>query len=206
MRTILTCMCALGLSVIGAAAQTSQSQSGQQQQQQRQQTAPSQPLQNVVTFTGCVYQPSDDPTLYAIRRMDMEKGTSSGSSSSTSSQRTSPGTSQSSQSNSSDRTDGARTSSSSGAASGHGRTEGAWYRLTSGAAQDLKPYVGQRVRVNGQLTPGRDTQGNDIVIHQITPEKTVVTAIDLKPAPQLSIASITPLGGSCNATATASQH
>jgi hypothetical protein len=53
---------------------------------------------------------------------------------------------------------------------------------------------------NGQLTPGRDPQGNDVII-QITQEKTVVTAIDLKPAPQLSIASITPLGGTCNATA-----
>jgi hypothetical protein len=151
----------------------------------------------VVTFTGCVYQPSDDPTVYAIRRMDMDKGSSSSASSSTSADRTSSNTSQT---NSSSRTGGSSSSSAGTTSSDQRRTEGAWHRLTPSVAQDLKPYVGQRVRVNGQLTPGRDPQGNDVII-QITQEKTVVTAIDLKPAPQLSIASITPLGGTCNATA-----
>jgi hypothetical protein len=51
--------------------------------------------------------------------------------------------------------------------------------------------------VNGQLTPGRDPQGHEIVIHRISPEKTAVTAIDLQPAPQLSISLITPLGETC---------
>jgi hypothetical protein len=69
--------------------------------------------------------------------------------------------------------------------------------LTASASEDLKRYVGQRVRINGQLTPGRDPKGNDVVIHRITPEKTVVTTIDLQPAPQLSISSISPLEGSC---------
>ena len=194
---------AAAFGVMSAAAQTPQStQPGQskappQQQEQRQQDKPT-PLSNVVTMTECVHQTSDQPTVFAIRRLD-HADTSAG--------RSQPGSREGSQSQSSTEgkpseraADAGKAGSDKSAAADTHETEGAWYRLTANASQNLKQHVGQRVRVNGQLTPGRDERGHDVVIHRITPEKTVVTAIDLKPAPQLSIASITALSGSCDAT------
>jgi hypothetical protein len=76
-------------------------------------------------------------------------------------------------------------------------TEGALYRLAPPTGQDLKQFTGRRVEIVGQLMPGRDEKGADVVIHRIEPDKTVVTAIDLKPAPELRVSSMRELPGSC---------
>jgi hypothetical protein len=85
---------------------------------------------------------------------------------------------------------GATASSAPGA-----RTDGAWYRLMGDAK--LKEHVGQRVRITGTVTPGKDEKGADIVIHRIQPDRVSVTSIDLKPAPQLSIQTISEIAGEC---------
>jgi hypothetical protein len=200
MKVILALACAAGLGVTSAAAQTAQStppaQSNTQQNQQNQSSGSNEPkaLQNVVSMSGCVYQTSDQPTLFAIKRMDHDSTSASSAQTSTTDRQSTTSSDTNSTSRSTNSTDTHATQPGS-----TGSTEGAWYRLTQNATQNLKQYVGQRVQVNGQLTPGRDTKGNDIVIHRITPDKTVVTAIDLQPAPQLSISSITPLSGTCTA-------
>ncbi len=46
--------------------------------------------------------------------------------------------------------------------------------------------------------PGKDEKGADVVFHHIEPGKVTVTALDLKPAPQLQIQSITAAQGQCS--------
>jgi hypothetical protein len=138
-----------------------------------------------------VYQASDRPTLFALR------GTADQT------QRTVQGNQpqgQTGQGQTAEGQTGAATGTA-GIAGGTMGTEGAWYRLMPEGTQDLKPYEGQAVRVSGTLIPAKDPKGADVVIHRIEPQKTVVTALDLQPAPQLRIQSITPLdGATCPAT------
>lgn len=139
---------------------------------------------NALTLTGCVYQLSDDPTLFALRRMD---GTSVSASASA---------------GSADRSVAGAIGTTGVAA---GAEAGAWYRLGPDAQRDLSRYVGQRVEVNGRLTPGRDERGADVVVHRIEPDRVTVTALDLQPAPQLSISTIVPATGTCDAAAPAAR-
>jgi hypothetical protein len=180
----------------GGAAVAQQSQ--QQEQQQKQPQQQQQPEQNEqqkpsgapqaqsMTFTGCVYQATDQPTMFALQRAEGMTGTSGTSSSGSTAGSSGAGA-------------GTAGSTSGSASSTAGtREQGAWYRLSPSATQDLKQYVGQMVRISGSVTPGRDEKGADVVIHRIEPERVTVTAVDLKPAPQLQIQSITQAQGECS--------
>jgi hypothetical protein len=79
--------------------------------------------------------------VFAIRRMDESKA---GVPSSAGAAGERPATSTSSTGATSSNT----TSTDQKPSSGAQNTEGAWYRLTPMATQDLKQYIGQRVRVN----------------------------------------------------------
>jgi hypothetical protein len=172
-----------------AAAQQPQQQPQSQQQQQSQQQKPSASKQGQsMTLTGCVYQTTDQPTNFALQRTDAISGPSAAgtSGSSGASSGTTPGATSG--------TSG--TTGAAGSAAG-ARDQGAWYRLSSSATQDLKQYVGRAVRISGTVIPGKDEKGADVVVHHIEPGKVTVTALDLKPAPQLQIQSITQAQGQC---------
>jgi hypothetical protein len=183
-RTILAALCASTAS-FAVAAEHSQTPQSQPQKPQSQESQQSQMQKQTVSLTGCVFQASDQPTLFALQRTNDTKA----------GQTAQAGTSQ-------ERTEKGQSGAATGTAgtSGAGMAgmkgaEGAWYRLTLEGTRDLKQYKGQAVRVSGTLVPGKDSKGADVVIHRIEPEKTVVTAIDLQPAPQLRIQSISPLAG-----------
>jgi hypothetical protein len=191
MRTILGTLCAGTASLALAAAQTPQSQPQTAQSPPAQQTQQSQTQRRSVSLTGCVYQASDQPTLFALRGTgDQTQKTAQGN----------QPQGQTGQGQSAEGQTGAATGTT-GTTGGTKGTEGAWYRLTPEGTQDLKQYTGQAVRVSGTLVPGKDPKGADVVIHRIEPQKTVVTAIDLQPAPQLRIQSISSLtGATCPTT------
>lgn len=171
---------------------------GQQQKTPQQQTGGQQPSQSQsrsASMTGCVFQLSDDPSMYALNVINEPTATGTSGQS---------GTTQ-------NRSDTAGTTGKTGATGTAGATGGAaagttnasqqnlagtWYRL-SGSQSDLKQYVGKAVRVSGNLVPGKDEKGADVVIHRIEPQKLTVTALDLRPAPHLSVQSITQAQGQC---------
>jgi hypothetical protein len=124
-----------------------------------------------ITLTGCVYEASDDPRLFAFQRI------STGS-------------------------HGSANLSLSTYGSGPGRiavtaTRG-WYRLSKNAVQDLRQFTGRRVSLKGTVTPGRDMDGAEVVIHETLADEVEVKAFDLRPAPELEIDTITAAQGSCN--------
>ena len=186
MKRTLSAVGIAGILGVAAAAQQ-QSQQPQQQQQQSQQQKPSASAQGQqVTLTGCVYQATDQPTTFALQRMDNMSGSSaSGTSGSTA--------------GSSGATSGAASGASgtTGAAAG-AREQGAWYRLSPSGTEDVKQYVGRPVRISGTVTPGKDEKGADVVVHRIEPGKVTITTLDLKPAPQLQIQSIAAAQGQCS--------
>jgi hypothetical protein len=50
----------------------------------------------------------------------------------------------------------------------------------------------------GHRDTGRDVDGAEVVIHEILPDEVEVRALDLRPAPELKIGTITAAQGSCN--------
>jgi hypothetical protein len=207
-RTLLALTWAAAAGIGVAAAQSQQqpqqkpgqqpAQQGQEQQQERQQTP--QAKGQMVTFTGCVYQASDEPTMFALRSMSEQSQAGASAAGQTGAgaagrpETGATGTAGASSAGTAG-TAGAGAGARAGAAAQG--ADGAWYRLSGSAAQDLKQYVGQGVRVSGTIMPGRDEKGADVVVHQIQPDKVTVTALDLKPAPQFQIQSITKTQADC---------
>lgn len=131
-------------------------------------------------LTGCVYRTSDQPTVLALMRMDNSGDAAAQPAAPTGDAgRAAPAP-----------------AGTSGATAGPGAGS-AWYRLSSADQSDVTRYVGQRVRITGTVTPGRDAAGADVVIHRLEPNRTTITAVDIQPAPELAIRSITPMSGSC---------
>jgi hypothetical protein len=128
---------------------------------------------NSITVTGCVYQASDDATLFAFQRTST--GFHGSASLAISTFGNGPGT------------------------AGVTRTRG-WYRLSKNAVQDLRQFTGRPVSLKGTVIPGRYVDGAEVVIQEILPDKVEVevTAFDLRPAPELKIERITVAKGSCN--------
>ena len=126
-----------------------------------------------ITLTGCVYQASDDPRLFAFQRIST--GSYGSASSTIGTFGGGPGT------------------------AGVTKTRG-WYRLSTNADQDLRQFTGRRVSLKGTVIPGRDVDGGEVVTHEILPDRVgvEVTAFDLRPAPELKIDTITAAQGSCN--------
>jgi hypothetical protein len=124
-----------------------------------------------IALTGCVYQASDDPRLFAFQRI------STGSYGSASS--------------------AIGTFGGGPVTAGVTKTSG-WYRLSTNAAQDLRQFTGRRVTLKGTVIPGRDVDGGEVVIHEVLPDEVDVRAFDLRPAPELKIDTITAAQGSCN--------
>ena len=126
-----------------------------------------------ITLTGCVYQASDDPKLFAFQRIST--GFYGSASLAISTYGSGPG------------------------AAGVTKTRG-WYRLSKNAVQDLRPFTGRSVSLKGTVIPGRDLDGAEVVVHEILPDKVEmeVRAFDLRPAPELKIDTITAAQGSCN--------
>jgi hypothetical protein len=157
-----------------------------QAQQQPQPSAQSQPSSNAapVTFNGCVYRVADQPTMFALERTADADTTGTQTSGAT-------------------RQPGAPAAGgavgTSGTLPADARSDvaaGTWYRLSSTASDNLADHVGP-VRITGTVAPGRDEKGADVVVHRIDGNKVTVTAVDLKPAPQLTIQSITHVEGQC---------
>ena len=113
-----------------------------------------------ITLTGCVYQASDDPTLFAFQRIST--GFYGSASLAISTYGSGPGT------------------------AGVTKTRG-WYRLSKNAVLDLRPFTDRPVSLKGTVIPGRDVDGADVVVHEILPDKVEVEvrAFDLRPAPEL---------------------
>lgn len=210
-----SCSAIFAAATVGAqtqgAGQNTTPPSGQQpstqQSNQTQQTNRTQQNQNV-TFTGCVYQVSDQPNVFALQRISdqMTTGTSGQSGAAASSGASGTTTAGSPGSSSGTSAASGRTSSgtSTGTAGTSGSTSamnqkdlGGWYRLSG--TQDLKQYAGRAVRITGSVTPGKDEKGADIIIHRIEPQRVTVTSVDLKPAPQLMVQSVTQAQGTCSA-------
>ena len=124
-----------------------------------------------ITLTGCVYQASDDPTLFAFQRISRGSYGSAGLAIGTFG--SGPGT------------------------GGITKTRG-WYRLSKNAVQDLRQFTGRSVSLKGTVMPGRDVDGAEVVIHEILPNEVEVRAFDLRPAPELKIDTITAAQGSCS--------
>lgn len=241
-RTFLGITCAAALALIPAAAGGQQSSPGTQQQprnpqtqgqggsqgqgqtQQGQQGQAGQQKGRTVTLTGCVYQASDQPAMYALRDMGTaggsermgsatgQPGTGQTTQGQTGQGQTTQGQTAQGQARTSGTQSGTGTAGTqagttgTAATSGGAQAGGGWYRLAPGAQQDLKEFRGKRVEISGTVTPGRDEKGADIVIHRIEPDRTTVTAIDLKPAPQLSINTIRAAGGTCVPAASGAQQ
>jgi hypothetical protein len=192
------------LATIGAHAQqqtTTQSQTSPQQQNQ-----PSATTSHAVTFSGCVYEAADEPNVFAFQREPGVNGASSPAVSTTGSAAAGTATTTAGGGATATGTSGTTSTTTSGAASqtGTSGTPGTanskaagWYRLSSSAVQDLKQYAGRAVRISGTVVSPRDENGADLVIHDIGPNTITVTTVDLTPAPELKIQSVTPEQGSC---------
>lgn len=73
------------------------------------------------------------------------------------------------------------------------------YRLDD-KGQLLKGHVGQHVEVRGTVTPAPDEKGPDVVTtrrENIGVPTTVVTTVDLKPAPRLDVKAVKRVPGTC---------
>lgn len=194
-RTIIGVTLAVALSPVAAGAQTPQ-------QKPSTQTPQPQAAGRSITVSGCVYQLTDQPTTFALRGMDGQ-GTAQSGTSATTGTSGRPNPSGTTGTSGTAGTPGTSGTGTTGTPSGSGMAgsgseanmDGAWYRLMGDAK--LKEHTGQRVRISGSVTPGKDDKGADIVIHRIQPNKVTVTSIDLKPAPQLNIQSITQIAGQC---------
>jgi hypothetical protein len=135
-------------------------------------------LQRPITIRGCVHQIADQPGRFALRGI------------------------QSAESASADVPVGSvgRAPGSAAATAGAaGEPVTAWYQLGEQSEQNLERHVGQHVEVTGELMPGRDERGADVVIHRLQPDRLTVTAVDLRPAPLLEIHSISPGTAPCEA-------
>ena len=62
---------------------------------------------------------------------------------------------------------------------------------------NLKAHVGHRVEVTGTVTASTDEKGVDAALARITPEKTVVTTVDVKPAPLLTASNVKMIAANC---------
>lgn len=211
-RTILALTCAVATAAVTTAAQTPQPKPQPQQQQEQQKQQPTQKPQSQmaqqkqIMLTGCVYQATDQPTMFALQRTTQDHP----------GEKDKPGMHAEGKPEMSGKPETAGKPGSTGQPTtgeteamarqgeprtGRGGEIGAWYQLSSDASKDLEQYVGKAVRVNGMLEPGKDEKGVDIVIHRVTRHATAVTAIDLKPAPRLKIQDITPTEGKCETKA-----
>jgi hypothetical protein len=151
----------------------------------RQQSRPGQDPKQVTSLTGCVHQASDQPTLFALQRIG--DGTA---------QPTPQGGQPQGQTGQGQAAEGQGTATgTAGSSPAVSENEGTWYRLLPEGTQDLKQYTGQVVHVTGTLVPGKDAKGGDVLVHPIDQHRGTVTAIDLVPAPQVRIQSISPLAG-----------
>ncbi|HUK34789.1 MAG TPA: hypothetical protein VLV86_12790, partial [Vicinamibacterales bacterium] len=175
---LFTLVCTAGAAVAASAGQSSsQSQSTAAQSQSSGQ-------QHSVTLSGCVYQTSDQPDVFALERTPQASaGTVTGTSG--------VGSASTSTSNSSSSSSGASSADAGGRRSG-------WYRLSSTGTQQLSQYVGKAVRVDGTVRTPQEQNGGEVVVHEIRPNQVTITTIDLKPAPELRIQSITPTQGDCS--------
>ena len=72
------------------------------------------------------------------------------------------------------------------------------YRVTG---TNLKAHVGHRVEITGTVTT--DEPGVDAVLARITPEKTVVTTVDVKTAPLFTVSNVKMIAANCTVTALA---
>jgi len=185
-----------GLAMILAAAMATATSAATQSQTSSTRSAGA--AEQSVTLTGCVTEASDQANLFALKRMDQNSGGNSAGATSTTGNSTSDTARRQNQSGGAASTSAAGTS---GTRAPNANTEGAIYRLAAPTTQNLKQFVGRRVEIMGHVMPGRDEKGADVVIHRIEPDKTVVTAIDLKPAPQLMVSSIRELQGTCTTPA-----
>jgi hypothetical protein len=68
------------------------------------------------------------------------------------------------------------------------------YRVSG---SDLKAHAGHRVEVTGTVTTPKDEPGVDAALARITPEKTVVTTVDVKTAPILTASNVKMVAGNC---------
>lgn len=62
---------------------------------------------------------------------------------------------------------------------------------------NLKAHVGHRVEVTGTVTASKDEKGVDAALARITPDKTVVTTVDVKPAPLLAASNVKMIASTC---------
>lgn len=79
-----------------------------------------------------------------------------------------------------------------------GAMQAPFYRLDDTGTPGLKQHVDKRVEITGTVTPAKDEKGADVV--SVTQQKTIgittttIRAIDLKPAPTLSVKSVKATG------------
>jgi hypothetical protein len=145
-----------------------------------------QPSRNAapVTFNGCVYRVSDQPTMFALERT-ADADTTGTQTSGAATRQPAPA---------------AGAVGTAGTLPADARSNavvGTWYRLSSPPSENLADHVGQPVRITGSVVPGRDDKGSEVVVHRIEGNKVTVTAVELKPAPQLTIQSISHVEGQC---------
>ena len=177
-RLILGVAAAASIGAGAIHAQDQQAPAGQAQPAQQQASAA-----EAVTFNGCIYRASDEASAFALERTADADTTGTQASTATR--------------GAASAIPGAVGTSGTAPADPRMNVAGSWYRLTNPGSENLSDFVGKAVRVTGSVAPGRDDKGTDVVIHRFEPNKTTVTVMDLKPAPQLTVQSITPVEGQC---------
>lgn len=196
MRTVMAIACAATVSTALAAQSGGQTGSSTDRQtsgaQSSQSTEQRVSTGQQMTLTGCVRQTSDQPSTFALQQ------TGSGANSADKEQMDRNKSNDAATGTSGGSSTASGATGRSGSASASGSNSGVpWYRLASKSAQQLSEYVNKPVRIVGTVAPGKDEKGADIMVHRIEPKMVSVTAIDLKPAPQLTIQSISPGQGTC---------
>jgi hypothetical protein len=157
--------------------------------QQRQRQNASSSRGQSITILGCVYEASDQPGMLALKGINDVAG-----------QNTPAATSGGGTPDPQARSDTDRaisTPAPTGTSATLQNVGGAWYRLMPGSTATLKSLVGQRVQISGRVKPGRDGRGAAVMTHRLDPDKAMVTASDLQPAPELDVMSVQPMDGSC---------
>lgn len=201
-RTVFTFLSAAGMSAALAAGQPqSRPAEPQQPHQSQEQTDPK---SQSVTLTGCVYQATDQPPLFALRTMGERNSEIAGAAGPPAPRDGHAGTAgvagvpgaADSPSPRDGHVGAAGTTGDARAGAPHAPNV-AWYRLASQPGEDLKQYAGRAVRVTGTLAPGAGGQGADLGPDRVQMVGAQVTASDLEPAPQVQIQSIGPADGEC---------
>ena len=62
---------------------------------------------------------------------------------------------------------------------------------------NLKAHAGHKVELTGTVTKSKDEPGVDAAMAQIGPEKTIITTIDVKAAPMLSVTNVKMVAATC---------